>query len=142
MKNRERVGIISLYDDRRLDYSIKKEEQLKKYCKSKNYKVENIFRDMQNWNVRKNLFSIIGCLEEIKMMKQPYEKIIMYGIDEIGLDLDYMSIYSIFDIYEITLETISNGTLKKDLQCYSVVSENVEVKEKNKKFIVYDDSPY
>lgn len=132
---KENVVIYADYDEESLNYSIEREEMLKKYCDSNKYNVIKIIRNIQHWKIADNmkvlLSSIINENEKI-------DKLIIYDINEVVYSDELIAtLGTITDILNIELETIRQGIVGKNLvySC-SVDSIDNELLKKNKEFII------
>ena len=146
IKGKEKVIIVSFYDDEKLDRSVKREEMLKKYCESKGYKVENLFRVMQYWETDYNLWTFRDCIDESikgKAKCERIDKVIIYTTKELTIMEEEIVMYNaLLNLYGVKLETIEEGILGKDMHCFSSITYDESIKEQNKEFIVNEDMPF
>lgn len=142
----EKVIVISFYDNEELDLSVEKEIQLRKYCKSNKYEIEDMCREPQYYNLQNSVYTIFHYLEQCIKGKNTFEKInkiILYSIYDIAnCEEDIIMYASMFSAYNVRLETIKEGVLGEDLKYCSGIYKNNNILERNKQFIICEDSPF
>lgn len=134
------VALYIRYEEGNLNEMMKKVEILEKYCKEKNYSIIKKYFDISGYtchyftnNMRNILKNIEGC---------DYNKLIVCDINELD---EYMNkviaIHSIFEDYDIEIETINQGEFGKDFLLGGYYFENVlNKRELYEPRIVYEDN--
>lgn len=138
IEEKEKVIIISYYDEDNLDISVKKEENLKKYCERKNYEVVEIVREMSNLDLSNMFYNYY------RVLRNNYGKcirtIVMYSTEEFfKCDEAIAVLGDVADLNGFCLETIKQGIFDEDIKYRCIVDDNPNILENNKEFIVNED---
>lgn len=138
VKEKQRVVIVSIYDEANLDLSVKKEEQLKRYCESKGYEIISICRDH---------LCDYSCYHMTKYLIDKYihskhiSKVLIYSLDEIdGTYEETAMMISMLNSINVDFETIEEGTLGEDFVCFSRFGKIKNAYEKNKEFFISENN--
>ncbi|MGE5456352.1 MAG: hypothetical protein ACM3O4_04550 [Ignavibacteriales bacterium] len=139
-EKQKKVLIYTLYDECFIDYSISKEEALKKYCNDKGYKVVKIIREGKHFSFREAIDSL---LEIINHSTETYH-IVAYEIGEMTDCNEHIVTYgTILKESGFEFETIMQGKFEKNYLFTGSVIEDVNNDNKElKKYIVSEDSPF
>lgn len=146
VKDKEKVIIYTLYDEVYLNRSYEEEQMLRKYCEDKKYEVIEIVREPQIFDYFETLNNIMSILNNRTDYNSLIEdkrifKIIIFNIENICRDENsIITLSTILKTKGVSIETIMQGVIGKDLKFDSIVKIDVDNKvEKNKKYFIKDE---
>ena len=121
----ENVIVFVYYDCENdyLDESVEKEKNVIKYCEDKKYNVIEIKRKVQYYYENLVIKDIAWLLESVRVYNILNDdihitKVVIYDIEELGRkDFSISTIAGMFEMCDISLETIKQGIIGKDYRC-------------------------
>lgn len=111
-KNKALIYVV--YSENNIDFGLKKEEMLKKYCKDKNYEIIDIVRKPVPYMFIETVDNFINIIKknDIYFRTIEFEKILVYDLNEIVPDdASLLSLLIFFKQNKVQIESIRQGKI-------------------------------
>lgn len=114
VKEKDKVLIYALYDEKDIDDDIKKEELLKKYCNDKGYDIIKVIRKPIPYSFFETAYNFVNILKEYLLFnkEKDFNKVLVYDIRTIAPDnSSLLTLLTILKENRNQLESIVQGKL-------------------------------